>query len=112
VTHTVIFTQQSPEHEAGAWQCSGCGLLWELTDNVQPSEHDMFFCPRCGGRIAGENAWEEEPEYTTFHDICTAFAEFLDALPVRLTEINESMKQFFIDVGKALSRIAARKAGE
>ena len=107
---TVVFTQQSPEHEAGAWQCSGCGLLWELTDSLPPSGHDMYFCPRCGRRIVEEKPYE--PEYASFHDICTAFAEFLDALPVRLTEINESMKQFFIDVGKALSRIAARKAGE
>ena len=107
---TVVFTQQSPEHEAGAWQCSGCGLLWELSDCGTPSEHRMCYCPRCGGRIVEEKPYE--PEYASFHDICAAFAEFLDALPVRLTEINASMKQFFIDVGKALSRIAARKAGE
>lgn len=59
MSESVVFVQQSPEFEAGAWQCSGCGLLWELSDCGTPSGHDLYFCPRCGGKIEAEKFWEE-----------------------------------------------------
>lgn len=97
--HTVVFMQQSPEHEAGAWQCSGCGLLWELSDCGRPSEHRMNYCPQCGGLIAAENFWEEE-----------------ESIPAALPDIREKffktfVKQFFNNIGKALDKKMNRAGG-
>lgn len=69
-----------------------------FNNKILSSGHDLFFCPRCGGRIAGEESWEEEPEYTTLSE--------------RITEINAGIEQFFTAVCKAMSRIAAKKSGK
>jgi hypothetical protein len=30
------------------WECSHCGLVWEMSNDSAPGENEMFYCPRCG----------------------------------------------------------------
>ena len=45
----VVYRERNPDGE-GAWECSGCGVAWELIEGG-PLENDMNFCSRCGRPI-------------------------------------------------------------
>jgi len=56
----VAYIQQLLDDMDNVWECSGCGLLWVITDDGLPSEHKMQYCPQCGGKITEEKMREEE----------------------------------------------------
>ena len=33
------------------YECSECGLIWWLDDGT-PQENEMYYCPKCGSRMA------------------------------------------------------------
>lgn len=37
-------------NDDGAWEGS-CGVMWWLEGGGCPADHDMHFCPRCGGLV-------------------------------------------------------------
>lgn len=47
----VTYILEDPEWNC--WECSGCGLLWVLS-NGGPKDNEMNYCPKCGRRISAE----------------------------------------------------------
>lgn len=33
------------------YECSECGLMWCLDDGT-PQENEMYYCPKCGSKMA------------------------------------------------------------
>lgn len=38
-------------YEDDLYECSECGLMWSL-DGGTPLENEMYYCPKCGSRMA------------------------------------------------------------
>ena len=49
----------SNNYEDTAWECSNCGLIWDLPEGT-PFDHEMHYCPKCGCKMSDQKFVERE----------------------------------------------------
>jgi Zn finger protein HypA/HybF involved in hydrogenase expression len=39
------------DEDENCWECSNCGLMWYMSNDDNPIENEMYYCPKCAAKM-------------------------------------------------------------